>query len=367
MGTKLFKPLLFLVMVPAVVSLACNFSQGAGLPAESPPQAPVEQPPVEQPTVDQPPVEQPPINSVPFELDSTRYTHPSGAFSFFPPAGWSQDVSENGSILLNSPDQVATIYVTVTNTGHELTSQGFVHFAQNVEDNFFGNRDQYRSLGSQTDPDSDQVFKKTFLYNDVLQEVVSFHHQEGNAIYSVDYWAEASQANRYMPAFEDIQFEYDPSNVSSLPIYNFIYTFEGPNSLFEIEVPVSWKHEKSTDPNLVVDSIHAPDEHALIESIMYDDGYPYAKADAGQAALRLLNQFYTNGSGDISVTEDSIMEDSRERLVWESKQGGFSGITTFEVRNETSLLIFSVLYDDPYEDTYRPLLEYIIDTYETPQ
>jgi len=61
------------------------------------------------------------------------------------------------------------------------------------------------------------------------------------------------------------------------------------------------------------------------------------------------------------------MEDRRERLTWESKQGGFSGITTFEVRNETSLIIFSVLYDHPYEDTYRTLLEYVIDTYETSQ
>jgi len=361
-GTKMFKPFLFLGIVLAAVSQACYFGRGDGQATETLPQSPVEQSPLEKPTV-----EQPPKSSVPFELDSRRYTHPSGAFSFFPPAGWSQDESENGSILLTSPDQAATVYVTVTNTGYELTSQGFLNFAQNVEDNFFGNRDQYRSLGSQTDPASDLVFKKNFLFNDVLQEVISFHHQEGNAIYSVDFWAEASQAEQYMLAYENIKFDYNPSKVSNLPVYNFIYTFDGPKNLFEIEIPMPWKHEESTDTNLVVDSIHAPDDHALIESIVYDDGYPYAKADAGQAALRLLNQFYTNGAGDISVTEDSIMKDGRERLVWESKQGGFSGITTFEVRNETSLLIFSVLYDDPYADTYRPLLEYIIDTYDTPQ
>jgi len=358
MKYKLQIPMIFLVALILITGISCNALAGVG-------ESPI------QPTAFAAPTEasatQTPINNVPFELDSKEYTHPSGAFSFFPPAGWSKDESENGSVLLVSPDEVATIYVTVTNTGHELSSQGFLNFAQNVEDNFFGNRDQYRSLGSQTDPASDLIFKKTFQFDDVKQEVVSIYHQEGNAIYTVDYWSETPQAAQYMQAFENIKFQYDPSKVSDLPIYNFIYTFTGPKNLFEIEVPVAWKHETSTDTNLVVDSIHAPDEHALIESIVYDDGVPYSKADAGEAALRLLNQFYTNGSGDISVTEDSIMEDGRERLVWDSKQGGFSGITTFEVRNVTSLIIFSVLYDDPYADSYRGLLEYIIDTYEIPQ
>lgn len=349
------------IILPALVlstGLSCNFLSGSGVPT---PQPTVFTPPA------QPPATQDTRSRVPFEVDTRRYTHSSGAFSFFPPAGWSQDINDNGSVTLLSPDQAAAITVSVSNTGHELTGQAFLNFALNVEDNFYRNRDQYRSLESQTDPASDLVFRKTFMVKDVLQEVVSTYHQEGIAIYSVDFQAEASQANLYMPAFQNLNFEYDPSNVSSLPVYNFNYTFMGPKNLFAIEVPLSWKHETSTDANLIVDSIHAPDEHASIESIMYDDGYPYPKADAGQATLRLLNQFYTNGAGDIAITDDRIMEDRRERLTWESKQGGFSGITTFEVRNETSLIIFSVLYDNPYEDTYRGLLEFVIDTYEFPQ
>ncbi len=350
-----------LIFLPALLlstGLSCNILPGEGAPT---PQRTAFPPPTQAPAT------QEPQNRVPFELDSRRYTHPSGAFRFFPPTGWSQETSENGSVTLLSPDQAASIYVTVSNTGHELTGQGFLNFAQNVENNLFRDRDQYRSLDSQTDPASDLVFKKSFMVRDVLQEVVSIYHQEGTAIYSVAYQAEASQAEGYMLAFQNIIFEYDPSNASSLPVYNLTYAFKGPKNLFEIEVPLSWGHETSTDANLIVDSIHAPDEHASIESIVYDDGFPYAKADAGQATLRLLNEFYTNGDGDISITEDRIMEDRRERLTWESKQGGFSGITTFEVRNETSLIIFSVLYDHPYEDTYRTLLEFVIDTYEIPQ
>jgi hypothetical protein len=352
------QPLIFILALIMSTSLSCSVLPGGGAQGS-------------QPTGFTPPTQSPPTgtpqNQVPFELDSRQYMHPSGAFSFFPPAGWSQDASENGSVTLLSPDQIASIYVTVSNTGYELTGQGFLNFAQSVEENFFRDRDQYRSLDSQTDPASDLIFKKTFMVNDVLQQVVSIYHQEGIAIYNVDYQAESSQANPYMQAFQQIKFQYDPSKVTSLPVYNFTYKFKGPKNLFEIEVPLSWKQETSTDVNLIVDSIHAPDEHASIESIVYDDGYPYAKADAGQATLRLLNEFYTNGAGDISITEDSIMEDRRERLTWESKQGGFSGITTFEVRNETSLIIFSVLYDNPYEDTYRGVLEYVIDTYEIPQ
>jgi hypothetical protein len=350
-----------LIFLPALLlstGLSCSLLPGGG--AQEP-----------QPTAFTPPTQptatEATQNQTPFELDSRQYTHPSGAFSFFPPAGWSQDTSGNGSVTLLSPNQTASIYVTVSNTGHELTEQAFLNFAQNVEDNFFRDRDQYRSLNSQTDPASDLIFHKAFMVNDVLLEVVSIYHQEGIAIYSVDYQTESSQAELYMQAFQQIKFQYDPSKVTSLPVYNFIHKLKGPKNLFEIKVPLSWKQETSTDVNLIVDSIHAPDEHASIESIVYDDGYPYAKADAGQATLRLLNEFYTNGAGDISITEDSIMEDRRERLTWESKQGGFSGITTFEVRNETSLIIFSVLYDNLYADTYRNVLEYVIDTYEIPQ
>lgn len=358
MKPGLSRLLIFLPALLLCTGLSCNLLSAG----EAPPAQPTAFTP---PTLA--PATQEPQNKVHFELDSSRYTHSSGAFSFFPPAGWNQETSENGSVTLLSPDQTASIYVTVTNAGHELTGQGFLNFAQNVEDNLFRDRDQYRSLENQTDPVSDLVFKKTFMVKDVLQEVLSTYHQEGSAIYSVNYQAEASRAVEYMLAFQNIILEYDPSNVSSLPVYNFTYTFKGPNNLFEIEVPLSWKHDLSTDANLIVDSFHAPDEHASIESIVYDDGFPYAKADAGQATLRLLKEFYTNGDGDISITDDRIMEDRRERLTWESKQGGFSGITTFEVRNETSLIIFSVLYDHPYEDTYRTLLEYVIDTYETSQ
>lgn len=340
------------------ISLACSLFTPT-VPAPPPTEEPAVQATTEQPTEAQ----QPPDSSAPFELDSALYTHPSGAFSFYPPAGWAVEEGENGDALFTSPDDMGAIYITVSNTGHTLDSEAFVNFAMAVEQNFFGERDQYKALESQVDPGQELMFRKSFLFDDVPQEVTSHYYQESQAVYTVDFWAAQSVSRIYQEAYEQIEVEFDPLNVASLPLYNFIYTFYGPNDLFTIEVPTAWMYETQIDGNIIVDSFHAPDGHALIENIMYDDGSYYSAGDAGKAALRILNQFYTKGAGDIKVSEDSIQKDGSERLTWTSQQGGYSGVTFFEVRNETSLLIFSVLYDNPYEDTYLPVLDYTIESY----
>jgi len=70
MRMKISKPFLFLVMILAVVSLACNFGQGGGQPTEAPPQP---QPPVEQPPEQQPPPTEAPPPTEPPAADPLDY------------------------------------------------------------------------------------------------------------------------------------------------------------------------------------------------------------------------------------------------------------------------------------------------------
>ena len=82
----------------------------------------------------------------------------------------------------------------------------------------------------------------------------------------------------------------------------------------------------------------------------------------------MLHQFYsdTGEEGDIRVSDDSIQKDGSERLTWESKGGDYSGISFFEVRDRTAFLMFTVWWDNDYEDQYLDLLNSVIESYRVP-
>ena len=145
-------------------------------------------------------------------------------------------------------------------------------------------------------------------------------------------------------------------------------TFTDKNNYYAIDLPADWTHETGTETNAYWDRFEAPDHHAFIENVAYDDGTPWTGASNGRGALALLNSTYssTGKEGDIRVTADSIQNDGSERLTWTSKGGGYSGVSFFEVRNKTTFLMFTVWWDNPYEDTYRQMLDDVIASYRTP-
>jgi hypothetical protein len=113
----------------------------------------------------------------------------------------------------------------------------------------------------------------------------------------------------------------------------------------------------------IVDTFTSPDEHAFIENITYDDGEAISRSDAGAFALELMKEFY---AGDIQVSDDQVQPDGSERLTWHSPSGGYSGISFLETRG-TTFLLFSSIWDDPYEDDYLDSLRYTIETYDVPE
>ena len=149
-------------------------------------------------------------------------------------------------------------------------------------------------------------------------------------------------------------------------------TFTDQNDLYSIEVPADWTYEQSYDSEnnyYYIDTFTSPDGGAVIENIVYDDGKPFTGNQKSKFSLYLLNTFYssTGTEGDIKVTNDSIMKDGSERLTWESKSGGYSGISFLEVRsNGTTFLFFTVDWGNDVEDTYIDTLNYVIESYTIP-
>ena len=149
-------------------------------------------------------------------------------------------------------------------------------------------------------------------------------------------------------------------------------TFTDQNNLYSIEVPDGWDYSQTVDTEnnyYYIDTFKSPDEGAVIENIVYDDGTAFTGNQKAKFSLYLLNTFYssTGKEGDIRVSDDSIMKDGSERLTWTSKGGGYSGLSFLEVRsNGTTFLFFTVDWGNDVQDTYIDTLNYVIESYTIP-
>lgn len=148
-------------------------------------------------------------------------------------------------------------------------------------------------------------------------------------------------------------------------------TFTDENKLYQIDVPADWTYEHTVDKTnnyYYIDTFTSPDQAALIENIVYDDGTPFVGQDKARFALYLLNTFYskTGKEGDIRVSDDRIMSDGSERLVWSSRGGGYSGISFLETRGTTTFLFFTVEWANGAKDQYMDTLNAVIESYRIP-
>ena len=148
-------------------------------------------------------------------------------------------------------------------------------------------------------------------------------------------------------------------------------TFTDENDYLQLDVPGDWEYSQDKDTEndyWYWDVFVSPDGHGRVDSVVFDDGTAWTGSSSGKQALYMLHEFYssTGEEGDIRVSDDSIQKDGSERLVWESKAGDYSGISFFEVRNKTAFLMFTVWWDNDFEDQYLDTLNSVIDSYRVP-
>lgn len=387
------RPIFGLIGVLALAAMACNLLSGADeptatpvveativvdeltspteapalAPTDTPEQLPTEAPPTEAPPTEAPPTVVPEESSVtPLELETTSYAHYLGFFEAYPPVGWTMEENDGGATF-RAPDDSGYVEVEVNNTGVALDGESFESFVVAREQNYFGLFDEYELVDYQIDPDLGLArVTKTFVSDGFPQDVFTYYDRYGLAVYVYDFWADSDVADAYEPTFEEM---FDTSPVypeaveESADIYDWIYTFYGPGDLFSIDVPIPWTYESSEEENVIIDTFSSPDAHAFIQNITYDDGTEISKSDAGAFALGLLKDIYAS---DIQISDDQVQPDGSERLTWRSPSGEYSGISFLETRG-TTFLLFSVLWDDAYEDYYYNTLNHTIGTYDVPE
>jgi hypothetical protein len=253
----------------------------------------------------------------------------------------------------------------VTNTGYELNQVGFNNFVAGREANLFAGYAGYQEIERRVGTENRSVRVTKHLLSDAqLYTVVTFYTVHGAAVSNLDVWLH-SEAYDDQPTFPDRLYGYlqvDASQAASLRAYEWVFEFEGPGRLFTIEVPISWQYELRERQHTLVESFYSPDEQAVIQNLVYDEGRILTGREVGELALDLLWTYY---APDIVVTEDRIQPDGSERLTWYSPGGDYRGISFLEARGST-FLFFTVMYTNSYAATYFPVLEHSVTTYQVP-
>lgn len=327
-----------------------------------PPPEPTALPPTQTP---EPVANDPPSPGADASLAAEPYTHPQDFITVYPPLGW-EITDDDGTASFEAPDGSGFVHIQVTNTGYELDADAFTNFVRNRDLNFFSEFDSYVKTGEDVDVDLRvATMSKSLSFEGTVQSVVTLYDQYGPIIYSLDFWATETHAAAYEALFAEM-VETASQNAAAAQdqvVYNWIYTFVGPDDLFSFEVPTPWEYERTEGEYSIVDTFYSPDGHGIVQNIAYDDGETVSRTEAGQFALELLRGSYAN---DINIISDEVQPDGSERLIWESPNGDYAGTSFFETRGTTFLLL-TTLYDIPFEDIYLETLDYTIESYAIPE
>lgn len=157
-----------------------------------------------------------------------------------------------------------------------------------------------------------------------------------------------------------------------------LVTFTDQNNLLAFDLPGDWTYEHEdmgreiyTDADAYRDTFVSPDETAFIESLVLFIDTALNNSGSQAVALDILNTYYSNtgtNNGDIRISSDQIMQDGSERFEWRSRNGGYSGVTFFEVRgnDKRTWLMWTLWWSDTVDQSVLDIIDGAITSYHIP-
>jgi hypothetical protein len=299
----------------------------------------------------------------PLKAGAQLYIHPGSTFQLYPPEGWTYEANRD-STTFTSPNSKSYLDVSVTFTGNPLDAGSMARFMDAREANLYGrylgNGQHYQEIDRKHGPEEGTAtITKILTIDGDPYIVVTSYRQKGQAIFSMDYWAQLDPQNtsgsRYLHILDSL--EVKSASPAQVQVYSQGYSFTERNHIYTLEVPESWSYEPQFKENTALDTFYSPDRHAVFQGIVYNDGEIITKPLAGEFTLTLLRNYYAT---DIVITQDSILSNGAEQLVWYSPKGKYHGTMLFVTRDEY-LLIFGSVVDDDFQDVYAEPLQRFID------
>ena len=288
------------------------------------------------------------------KLIKSPYINPGNTFEISPPIDW-EIINDMHSSLFSDPMGTSFIKVQGVNTGYLLDNASFQRFVDVNEENHFGTFSDIDKIYEENDQGGNVIKRIKRISNDGEMFIVtSTYHLTDQGIYILEYWLLEENYSAYEAFFSKIMntLKFNSKALSDQEIYTSNQITHS-NGFLSIDIPASWKIVQTSGENTVVSSYYSPDQKAIIQVVVYDDGKVMTKSMAGSLALILLRDYYTK---DVEVISDQLRQDGREELTWISPQGNYQGITIFWAQ-DTTLYVFTVMVDNDSKDMYNNFFE----------
>lgn len=297
--------------------------------------------------------------------ETRQYKHPDDIFELSFPMTWSVH-SEGDLTRISNPSNEVSINVQIVNTIYKLNQESLTRTVDAREANVFGEYDSYLETDRQVKNSADSYLVEKRLTEDGEPRVViSQYHQIGQYVLILDMWSGLDYYEGNEPELSSIlaSLSLDESMYESIENYGskLLTTFS--NGSFSLEVPQYWHYRSALADNSVVDTFISPDEHAVIQMAVYDDGEPISGSVAGAFVRNLLRNYYAK---DIIVTSYKYLPDGQEKLIWKSAGSNYEGTTYFDAR-DTELIIYTVMTETDFKEVYSDLLTYALDSFQSLQ
>lgn len=306
---------------------------------------------------------EPPATPTPTQKPETRqFTHPDDFFELSIPDTWS--VQLDGEVTqVNDPTSEVSIHVRIIDTIYELNQESLARLVDAREANAFGDYDDFIELDRQVnDRDDSYEVKKRLLDDGESKIVVTRYHQAGQFVLVLDMWSGQDYFDSNSEELASIVASLSSGESLAEAIENqsnLLSTFN--NGSISIDVPQYWNYRSTLGENSIVDTFTSPDERAIIQMAVYDDGEPITGSVAGAFVRNLLRNYYAK---DIVVTSYRNLPDGREELTWRSSGSNYEGLTYFDTR-DTELYVYTVMMDADYQELYNDLLSQVLNSFQS--
>lgn len=294
-------------------------------------------------------------------IETISYTHPQGLFSIQAPKGWLVTQGDK-DITFTAPEDDLVINITALNTGYALDSESFNRFISIQEDKKALEVDSYIEIDRRSGSHKDTyTVINSFYDREILRKGATYYQNSANAVIIANFYSEEVIFDTYSGLFDILSssIELNEKAVTALPVYSYNDAKLHSNHHFSIRVPPYWQFNRTEEDHMMIDTFISPDENAVIQTIVFDDGQKVSKVVASELALTLLRENYTK---DISVTKDEVIKDGREKLSWRSNAGDYQGITSFAVRG-TEIYVVTVMWSNDPAQLYQNILEDVQSSY----
>jgi hypothetical protein len=318
-----------------------------------------------QPTPSSQPTQKPLVATpTPTQKPEPRlFKHPDSIFELLLPMTWSVD-SEDAITRINDPDSGVKINIQVIDSVYELNQESLARMVDARESNIFSQYGSYIETGRHANNDEpDYLVEKNLIEGGDLSKVVSHYHQSRKFVLIIDLWSDLDYYEDNEPELSSILASFSAGesmdDSEENPGTSLLTAFS--NGSFSMVVPQYWHYRTESSANSVVDTFTSPDENAVIQMAVYNDGEPISGSVAGAFVRNLLRNYYAK---DIVVTEYQYLPDGKEELIWYSEGSNYEGITYFDAQG-TELIIYTIMMATDFKELHSELLANALNSFQS--